>query len=252
MGATVSTDLLDLANRHALVVELGRLRPSFDNWRALKACTEAHYVGMLFRPEMAKAIAEGAKTQTRRGITAHNALKDGHPTRARHLAGAAWDRAYVDEGPSPAGNAGPYLHVPFPGDETTHRIYSRVMPGAVLWARETWAPNPLDDRETLFNATTTDPGAPGKRMKWRSPLHLPQVRARFLLVVVDVTPSRLETIDDVDALAEGVRPKKGEKPRDAFVDLWHRVHGPGAWERDKRAWVWRYRFARVVGTGRTG
>jgi len=38
-----------------------------------------------------------------------------------------WHRAYVDMGPSPAGNAGPYWHVPRPCDETIQRLYPKVL-----------------------------------------------------------------------------------------------------------------------------
>jgi len=38
-------------------------------------------------------------------------------------AGMNWTDAFVDPGPSPAGNPGPYLKVPFPKEGTRHRIY---------------------------------------------------------------------------------------------------------------------------------
>lgn len=38
-----------------------------------------------------------------------------------------WWKAYVDMGPSIAGNPGPYWHVPLPEDETVHRLYPRLL-----------------------------------------------------------------------------------------------------------------------------
>lgn len=38
-----------------------------------------------------------------------------------------WSRAWMDMGPSPAGNPGPYWHVPLPEDGTVHRLYPRVL-----------------------------------------------------------------------------------------------------------------------------
>ncbi len=35
----------------------------------------------------------------------------------------AWDKAWVDNGPSTAGNKGFYLHVPYPAGGTVHRVY---------------------------------------------------------------------------------------------------------------------------------
>ena len=36
-----------------------------------------------------------------------------------------WAAAWTDPGPSPAGNPGPYYHVPCPQEETTHRLYPK-------------------------------------------------------------------------------------------------------------------------------
>ncbi|WP_434888698.1 hypothetical protein [Bradyrhizobium sp. HKCCYLS2038] len=37
-----------------------------------------------------------------------------------------WARAWIDMGPSPAGNGGPYWHVPLKTGETVHRLYTRL------------------------------------------------------------------------------------------------------------------------------
>ena len=42
-----------------------------------------------------------------------------------------WSKAWVDLGPSVAGNLGPYWHVPMDDGETTHRIYPKVL--ATKW-----------------------------------------------------------------------------------------------------------------------
>lgn len=46
-------------------------------------------------------------------------------------AGCDWSKAYVDPGPSPAGNAGPYLHVPH-SDGAVNRVYPRLRSGCVV------------------------------------------------------------------------------------------------------------------------
>jgi hypothetical protein len=40
-----------------------------------------------------------------------------------------WSRAYLDKGPSPAGNPGPYWHVPwnFDGEKLWARLYPKLM-----------------------------------------------------------------------------------------------------------------------------
>lgn len=41
--------------------------------------------------------------------------------------GLDWSRAWCDMGPSVAGNPGPYWHVPFPEQETIHRLYPKLL-----------------------------------------------------------------------------------------------------------------------------
>jgi hypothetical protein len=37
-----------------------------------------------------------------------------------------WAKAYVDAGPSPAGNPGPYWHVPLKSGDSVHRLYPKI------------------------------------------------------------------------------------------------------------------------------
>ncbi|MCK5605675.1 hypothetical protein KAR91_27520 [Candidatus Pacearchaeota archaeon] len=93
---------------------------------------------MLFKGDMVKAILDLRKTQTRRIITPRNSFLDGRPWEKRYKESKPdWDNAWVDSGPSPAGNVGPYLHLPFPELGTTHRIYPRYAVGDTIWVRET-------------------------------------------------------------------------------------------------------------------
>lgn len=96
---------------------------------------------------MAAARHAGRKLQTRRLITRYNTSIDGHSYFPYAGDGATWkdlnfDKARVDRGPSPAGNAGPYLHVPLYWGKhphhTTHRLYPKVQPGHRIWWKETW------------------------------------------------------------------------------------------------------------------
>ena len=85
-------------------------------------------------------VRRGLKLQTRRLVTARTSLVDGTGEGIRKL----WpqlhlESAWVDPGPSPAGNPGPYLKadVVLPGD-TTHRIYPRIFTGDRIYIREDW------------------------------------------------------------------------------------------------------------------
>lgn len=58
-------------------------------------------------------------------------LFDGHPIRSARLMkmwdDLDWTRAWLDMGPSPAGNLGPYWHVPLQNGETVHRLYPKLV-----------------------------------------------------------------------------------------------------------------------------
>jgi len=64
-------------------------------------------------------------------------LCDGHPMRGKWGAerwnDLDWNKAWVDAGPSPTGNLGPYWHVPLRSGETVHRLYPKFLLGP-------WAP----------------------------------------------------------------------------------------------------------------
>jgi hypothetical protein len=58
-------------------------------------------------------------------------LIDGTPIRGESLIALwndlDWSKAWVDMGPSPMGNPGPYWHVPLKSGDTTHRLYPKLL-----------------------------------------------------------------------------------------------------------------------------
>lgn len=203
---------------------------------------------IIFSAPMVLALLEGRKSQTRRVLGPGNTLFNGRPWTALHKAQTwAWKRAFVDDGPSPAGNPGPYLHVPWadgPDRETfegtVHRVYPRMQPRDVLWVREAAA--------QWGNTTVYKANATPTWIKWRPSIHMPREWSRLTLVVTDVRVQRLQDISEDDALAEGVTPDPNavrkwgypQKAKFAFADLWDHLHGPGAWELNP--WVMAYAF----------
>lgn len=67
-----------------------------------------------------------------------NSLLDGRRPDPLCWVSLDWPRAWVDPGPSPTGNPGPYLHVPclHCGGQVWHRIYPRPRKGMAV--RVTW------------------------------------------------------------------------------------------------------------------
>ena len=61
------------------------------------------------------------------GLTHKDWLFDGSPCKPDQWERLNWSKAWVDMGPSPAGNPGPYWHVPLKDGDTIHRLYPRVL-----------------------------------------------------------------------------------------------------------------------------
>jgi len=200
--------------------------------------------GLPCKAEMVRAIREDRKTQTRRIVTAQNSLLDGGSVVKRVWNLLDFSRAYPDGGPSPAGNDGPYLHVPrLPEDQwpeedrgqydpgVVHRVYPRVQQGDALWVREMWRPvmyayssgiefnadavvkNTTGDNFEKLQALIEHSGGclrfPGARKekqneRWRPSIHLPRWACREVMPVLDVRVQQVQEISGEDITAEGV------------------------------------------------
>lgn len=94
-------------------------------------------------PELAAQIEAERKERAaqisrvwRDGLTHKDWLLDGSPIRGAHMletfSGLQWEKAWIDLGPSVAGNLGPYWHVPDAEDDCVHRLYPKVL--TTKWA----------------------------------------------------------------------------------------------------------------------
>lgn len=67
----------------------------------------------------------------REGLSHEDWLMDGSPIRSKadidRFNRLDWSKAFVDLGPSIAGNLGPYWHVPMGGGDTVHRLYPKIL-----------------------------------------------------------------------------------------------------------------------------
>lgn len=176
---------------------------------------------MLFSAPMVRAILEGRKTQTRRLLTPATTLFNGAPWyKAAKAQTWDWDGAWVDAGPSPAGNVGPYLKLAWksgdanPFEDTVHRIYARVQVGDRIWGREAHTiVGTVDPGWVLYRASGYaaecqrhgfDNPPDESTVKWRPSIHMPRWTSRLTLVVTDVRLERLQDISEDDACAEGI------------------------------------------------
>jgi hypothetical protein len=184
--------------------------------------------GFLFCGDMVRALASthAPKTMTRRLLTRTNSLVDGHAATATMWSRLDFAGSWVDQGPSPAGNPGPYLKAS--AGDSTHRIYPRVQAGDVIYVKETWLECGEGSGRYDYRADTLDGPA-----RWSSSLFMPRRACRTLLDVVAVRPERLQDISEADACAEGVErhaPASGDQngltgaARYNFERLWDRLN----------------------------
>lgn len=229
----------------------------------------------LFVAPMVLALLNDSKTHTRRVVSARNSIVNGSAwPKLEHL---DLRKAYVDQGPSPSGNPGPYLKAPWVGPKkfglegTTHRIYSRVGPGDRLWCKETWQPLWADEDRappTLarpegwkIGYVATDGIQEYQEEDGETPttkcmpsIFMRRWMSRVTLEITAVRVERLNDISEADAIAEGLSaasigwtfPGTGvdySDPRDAYAAGWESLHGPGSWKRND--WVWVRIFRRL-------
>ena len=77
--------------------------------------------------------------EIRRPVTLDSTLVEGCRADAELWAESDIATAWVDRGPSPMGNPGPYLQARRTVEGSTHRLYPRLWVGERYWIREPWA-----------------------------------------------------------------------------------------------------------------
>lgn len=209
---------------------------------------------ILFNTEMVKAIIDGRKTQTRRLVKPNfRSGEYGFQIITNTHTGEFVRIEYYDE-----------------FENETRWMKQPYEVGDILWVRETWCdPNPENpfaqiaykaDFPMHWDANQTEHGDPititAEEMKWKPSIHMPKEAARIFLHVKNVYVERLQSIDGMDVLAEGVdngrsNPAMGNRwenmQRMAFARLWNstikndaiELHG---WQANP--WVWVIEFER--------
>jgi len=201
---------------------------------------------LILRDWQVLAILQGHMTQYRVPVTDTN-------TQGNICAsGLKLDEAWIDKGPSPAGNHGPYLKAPaqpWAVDDMTivERLYPRTQPGDRWWVREAWGSGDkfLYDGEQDpprvviyradgaainyvaddggYSVDTSDWGL--SLVRWRSPVSMPKWASRLTIEVTGVRLERAQEISAEDAVSEGVKyePVFGNwaaRTEDAMPSIW--------------------------------
>jgi hypothetical protein len=193
---------------------------------------------VLFSTSMVQAILAGRKMQTRRVVKPQPAMLcryeiNGAGTHALHLGP-----------PLKPGDAMSFVP-PTPRSKDHRLPCPHGVPGDRLWVREAFTHitgngirvHYRADGEPTDNEGRVLPTEPGLRRWWPS-IHMSRKISRIMLEITTLRVERLQDIDELDALAEGVEGrsiesvldgKRGEyvvgSARDAFAALWDEING---------------------------
>ena len=190
---------------------------------------------IIFTSDNVKLILDGKKWETRR-------LLSPQPT----WTSASW--AWSPRKKLTLNKVQAISHCPF-GD-----------PGDLLWVRETWKPEELEDThvdgirfmadnafvpieptEAAAEAWVWVNGAAGGKLqgKWRPNIHMPKWACRLRLKLNGVKLERVRDITEMGAQAEGMRNVEQYRAQ------WRQLHGKESWSQNP--WVWVLKFSRLEG-----
>jgi len=181
--------------------------------------------GILFKPDMIKAIVEGRKTVTRRVIKPQ--LEHFH---------------YTTDAQYPCLPDGEQIQPRYKAGET---VYIKEA-WATYQANDDWTIPQIPDKATIFYKLD-DPDGFSPIGKWRSPMFLKAIHARYFIRIKDVRAERLNEITEEDAIKEGAiahLDNRNPYPRHHFVILWSSINKP-PFDWQSNCWVWRYEFELV-------
>lgn len=201
---------------------------------------------ILFSGEMAKAILEGRKTQTRRIV------------KPQPSEGLCTQRITTGDG------------ITFEAEATEQDWkcpYGII--GQRLWVRETWQEttwmHPSDENYGYIYRASENGKAWEDNYEdftWRPSIHMPRKASRITLEITNIRVERVQDITREGALAEGIKFHEGfegfcigegfkmkcfhaSNPIISFIKLWDEINGKRtSW--DSNPWVWVIEFKRIV------
>jgi hypothetical protein len=194
--------------------------------------------GILFKPDMIKAIVGGTKTQTRRlgGLKEINEKPNSHSFVRFNIEGEAVFSYDVGDGTSGLKGIKPRYHV-----------------GEVIYIKEAWTDLWRCNRDTGDIAYKLGLSPDVQVDRWYSPLFMPAWAARYFILITNVKAQRLQEISWEDCLAEGVikdgdtfYPSQEKKvgysvPQGAYIHIWDSINYP----KQFNPWLFAYTFKLV-------
>ena len=187
---------------------------------------------ILFNTEMVRAILDGRKSCTRRIV--------------KHDVEVILNSPYYKKHP----------------DVADKQIISKLcmppyQPGDIIYVRETWCKydddHIIDGRKYAYKADASPISEEARKKfgyRWRPSIHMPKEAARIWLKVTDVRVERLQDMDKMDAVKEGIDTRLCINLNHAlakFKKLWNSTIKKSDLDRygwDANPWVWVIEFER--------
>ena len=234
---------------------------------------QIRYHPKIFMPEMILAILNDRKNQTRRVISKQNSLFDGGPWPS-HMDYIGQDsirkcpfdfnRAWIGTLPSPDANLGPCLKLPWPEQNTIHRIYPRIKKNDRIWVKENWRIKTwtVDTITIEYQADKASKIIPiindmmrqqvkkyAAKTGWIPSIFMFAWANRINLEVTKMRVECIQNINRADAIAEGLPTgtyfRVSGNPEHWFKVLWNNINADRGYGWDKNPWVWVIEFKRV-------
>lgn len=203
---------------------------------------------ILFQAAMVRALLNGSKTQTRRIVKPEGAVNVFQFRGTTANAGS-------DEPTGEWGWCGSERVV----HKHIHCPYGK--PGDQLWVRESWSDNSATHvagvNQRVYYRADYPEGSYKTVLRWRPSIHMSRWASRITLEITSVHVERLNSITEVDAIAEGIQrgrdgmwngaahavkgtPRAFHTAIGAYDDLWTHINGPESWAQNP--WVWVVKF----------
>lgn len=198
--------------------------------------------GILFKPEMIKAILDGRKTMTRRIMKTQPKVYEFNGVEMYHYS----DRKEFIQGKL-SEISEPFLGL---GD-------LKYLVGDLLYVKETFAYDSTDGINFFYAYKTGNENYPLGSSSWKSPLFMPKAAARIWLEITDVKVERVQNISEEDAIREGVIQNRDgswhdyleperlwqDAAKPSFQSLWYKINGEESW--NSNPFVWAITFKRI-------
>ena len=196
--------------------------------------------GILFKPEMIKAIVEKRKTVTRRVIKPQPTdCKDGYPDGydCPPQTMIKYKGKWIDFGD---------CENDFPRYQVGETVYSKEQ----LLCNPIWGEASYRDSSPVF-IYNEELIKSRHILKWHwksdtlSSRCMPREAARYFITITDVRAERLQEISLEDCLAEGVNPYRMNRCLNGFRILWNSINKDYPWE--SNPFIFRYEFEYIGG-----